>query len=169
MCVAMVFVNRKSGREYRSFFTDPGSRIVYLERGNAGLASWGIRSTLEHPELKLPVGGWAREESIAKGTWKKYHPEEVLIPAVKFLERDWQKKIHLFELSDRESIKGLLVREGSLAVVYVITIESPPELRQIHTRWVKITELPGGGLPDLSEIVEQLQQKKVQPENLTLW
>jgi hypothetical protein len=170
MCVAMIFINRKNGREYRSFFTDPGSRIIYISKDNqAGLATWGRRSDLEHPGLKFPIGGWAREESINKGTWNKYHPEEVLIPAAKFLERDELKKLHLFELEERESIRGLLLSEGLLSIVYVITIESPPELRPIHTRWVKTADFPEvQSLPDLADAWEQLPEKPRQ-ENLTLW
>ena len=117
----------------------PGAMLpVVMKNHETALLVWGRR---EHEAGNLPLGGWARHESILKGTWNKYQPVPVKIAVAAFMEKDKQKKSHWFDLEPGQVIQGLLARAADgQQRVYVVTVE--PEDKSIHDRWPRIVDNP---------------------------
>ncbi|KAA0259519.1 hypothetical protein FHQ18_01185 [Deferribacter autotrophicus] len=142
MCAGLLFRESLNKTEFNVFFPRPYAKIHFInETGEKDIALWGLRNEKEKEELKvdLPITGWAKIESIKKGYWNKFNPQKVYIPAIKFMEKDSQKKSHWFELKDNEFILALLVKQNNIKVCYIITKPAPEKYKFIHDRWVLIT------------------------------
>ncbi len=89
------------------------------------LIDWGNRDK----NVKLPMTGWAKKESINLGKWAYVKPIYVDI----LVTRGYEKGVW-FELN--KSIKGLLVTEKSKARVYMITAPASYEYQKLtgHNR-----------------------------------
>lgn len=96
---------------------------IILKDGSEKTVKWGRRNEEEYP-LKLPLGGWARAESIEK--WAKFRPVRCYIPAIEFYEKGYKK------FTNGHPIVGLLCRADDINVVYVITVPAPPDYQHIH-------------------------------------
>ncbi|MDX1963999.1 MAG: hypothetical protein SFX18_12665 [Pirellulales bacterium] len=98
------------------------------------LVEWGNRG---NRQSRLPLTGWAREESTSAGKWKYLRPQPVWIPASRGLEKGvW------FPTPD--GLQGILVEdENRQPHVYMLTRASTPEYEQL----TKHHRMPVWGAP----------------------
>lgn len=118
---------------YTIFFTQTKAMLpVKLKNGSCKLVTWGKR---EHENSELPLGGWARLESIKNKSaqWNLYLPKPVQIPVAKFMEKNFEGKSCWYEITKGKSIQGLLAKHENEYRVYIVTIE--PEVSSGHYRW----------------------------------
>ena len=59
----------------------------------------------------MPLGGWARLDSIHAGVWNRWFPKPVKIPVLSFMEKDHEGKSHWFDLVKGQWIQGLIAVE----------------------------------------------------------
>ena len=118
------------------YFPNPEAALpVRLRSGDITWLPWGRR---ESETIVLPQGGWARLESIQAGKWDKYHPQAVLIPAVRFMEKDHDSRSHWHEVPENEWLQGLVTNCLDESRLYVVTLAPPPELAAVHDRWPRL-------------------------------
>lgn len=129
-----VFYNHK-GQDIRVYFPNPRATLPVLTKTHEiELLPWGRR---KEQAGKLPMGGWARLDSIYAGRWDKWFPTPVKLPIKQFMEKDIQGNSHWFDLTNGQFIQGLIARDKYEQRVYVVTIT--PELDDaIHNRWPRI-------------------------------
>lgn len=107
---------------------------IKLLNGEIRLVRWGRR---QHENRDMPLGGWARLESIHNGKWNRYLPKSVKLPIEKFMKTDFEGHVHWYEVIKGQWIQGLLAQEENEYCVYIVTIV--PELLDIcHDRWPRI-------------------------------
>lgn len=125
-------------RTARVFFPQPEARLPVRRRdGGVAWLPWGRR---EDEAVALPGGGWARLESIQAGKWDRYRPRPVLIPVIRFMEKDRDGRSHWFDVPERCMVQGLLATGGGERRVYVVTVDAPEDLSPLHDRWPRLVE-----------------------------
>jgi hypothetical protein len=123
------------GREVRTFFPMPHARLPVARRaGGSTLVTWGRR---REEGGTLPLGGWARLESIREGRWDRWQPRPVRLSLQAFMEKDVEGQSHWFPLTEGQWVQGLLARRGEELRVYVVTI-TPQLPDAVHERWPRI-------------------------------
>ena len=124
-----------NGEYSRVYFPNPKAKLPVLSKDSQiSLILWGRR---KEQKGKLPMGGWARMDSINTGRWDRWIPKPVKIPVLSFMEKDHEGKSHWFDLVKGQWIQGLIAVEKQEQRLYVVTIE--PELEDcIHDRWPRI-------------------------------
>ena len=123
------------GKTINIYFPNPKAQLpVRMKDQSIELMPWGRR---KNESGHLPPGGWARHESVLKGTWDKYQPVPVKIQVNSFMEKDLNKVSHWFDLEEDQFIQGLLAQWDDEYRVYVVTI-SPPMDDPVHNRWPRI-------------------------------
>ena len=124
----------------RAYFPNPQAKLPILMRdGNISLMPWGRR---KEQEGNLPLGGWARLDSINSGKWEYVHPKPVKITVDGFMEKDHNKDSHWFNLEEGQFIQGLVAHYNDEQRIYVVTVEPDPLTKQmIHDRWPRIISL----------------------------
>ncbi|MBF0263803.1 MAG: hypothetical protein HQL46_00905 [Gammaproteobacteria bacterium] len=134
MCGGATYtVNRNKVTVY---FPNPKAQLpVLLKDGTIELYDWGRR---ESQAGRLPLGGWARLESIKSGKWEYTNPTPCKIIVDSFMEKDNTKKSHWFDLDPNCFIQGLYARLGEEQKLYVVTVEPEGELMKIHNRFPRI-------------------------------
>lgn len=133
MCGGVAYL--QDGEERRLYFPTPYARLpVVTRRGGSSLVVWGRRRN--EPGV-LPLGGWARLESIRAGVWDRWQPRPVRLRLQGFMEKDIEGESHWFELTAGQWVQGLLARQGAEQRVYVVTIH-PQIPEAIHPRWPRI-------------------------------
>jgi hypothetical protein len=110
---------RESG-VVETVFWQPRPVLPALVEGELRLFDWGNREE----GVKLPKTGWVRMESLEAGKWNYLKPKEIVIPAFQGVE----KKVWF---GIEHGIRGLLVRRGDLARVYMLTHPPTPEYRSL--------------------------------------
>ena len=137
MCGGIQFTYR--GSSVRTYFPNPKAVVPILKKdGNIELKTWGRR---KHQLGHLPLGGWARLESIQQGVWDKWFPKPIKIIVDQFMEKDIESKSHWFELPKGQFIQGLLARYENESRIYIVTIV--PEMPDaVHDRWPRIMNDP---------------------------
>jgi len=124
-----------NGQDVRVYFPNPGACLpVRTRAGTPGLLPWGRR----HEQAgHLPLGGWARLDSIYAGRWDRWFPVPVKLSVKSFMEKDFEGHSHWYDLTRGQWIQGLVARDRHERRVYVVTVE--PELPDmIHGRWPRI-------------------------------
>lgn len=122
----------------RQYFPNPKAVLpVRTKDDSLILMPWGRR---QKQEGNLPLGGWARLDSIYTGVWDKYFPTPIKIPALSFMEKDFEGNSHWYDLNKGQFIQGLLARHNNEQRVYVVTIEPELEDANIHNRWPRIVQ-----------------------------
>ena len=103
---------------------------------------WGRRK--EQPG-EWPEGGWAREESLGKGYWKRWHPEPVIVRPVRWMEKDRKRVSRWFDLEPGQGVLCLRLDAAPGTPLYVITRPAEGDyLADIHDRIpVRCSALPG--------------------------
>ncbi len=107
---------------------------VSLKRNKVDLLPWGRR---KEQAGQLPLGGWARLDSIYAGRWDKWFPTPVKLPIKSFMEKDIMNQSHWFDITKGQCIQGLVARDKHEQRIYVVTVT--PELEDaVHNRWPRI-------------------------------
>ena len=120
----------------RVFFPNPNAKLPIIMRdGNVSLLPWGRR---KEQTGNLPLGGWARLESIDAGKWDYLRPRPVKIAVDAFMEKDHNKDSHWCDMESGTFIQGLYAFKNNEARIYVVTVEPDPLKKQIHDRWPRI-------------------------------
>lgn len=124
-----------NGEHMRVYFPNPKAKLpVITKESDTKLILWGRR---KGQSGKLPLGGWARLDSIHAGIWDRWFPKPVKIPVQSFMEKDHEGKSHWFDLVKGQWVQGLVAVEKQEQRLYVVTIE--PELEHsIHDRWPRV-------------------------------
>lgn len=124
-----------NGQDVRVYFPNPKATLPVKKRsGEIDLLPWGRRK--EQGGI-LPLGGWARLDSIYAGRWDKWFPVSVKIPVKSFMEKDVEGHSHWFDLTKGQWIQGLVARTGQEQRIYVVTVV--PEMEDaVHDRWPRI-------------------------------
>ena len=124
-----------NGQDIRVYFPNPKAQLpVKVRSGGISALAWGRR----HKQAgALPLGGWARLDSIYAGRWDRWFPIAVKIPVKSFMEKDLEGHSHWYDLTRGQWIQGLVARHRQERRIYVVTIE--PELAEaVHDRWPRI-------------------------------
>lgn len=123
------------GEDIRVYFPNPRAMLPVKEKnGSSILLPWGRR---KQQKGLLPLGGWARLDSIHAGRWDKWFPVPVKLPLKSFMEKDMEGTSHWFDLTKGKYVQGLVARDQHEQRVYVVTVE--PEMTDaVHERWPRI-------------------------------
>lgn len=98
------------------------------------LLPWGRR---QKQAGQLPLGGWARLDSIYAGRWDRWQPVPVKIIVKSFMEKDLEGQSHWFDLTKGLWMQGLIARIKHEQRIYVVTIT--PEMDEaVHDRWPRL-------------------------------
>ena len=122
-------------QDTRVYFPNPKAQLpVKTRTDDIRMLAWGRR----HEQAgRLPLGGWARLDSIYAGRWDRWFPVPVKIPVKSFMEKDLEGHSHWYDLTRGQWIQGLVARHQQERRIYVVTIE--PELAvAVHDRWPRI-------------------------------
>ena len=134
MCGGVRYTIKKE--TLRVYFPNPHAQLpILMKDGNISLLPWGRR---KEQEGNLPLGGWARLDSINTGKWEYVRPTPVKIKVDAFMEKDHNKDSHWFKLEEGQFIQGLVAHYHDERRIYVVTVEPDPLTRQIHDRWPRI-------------------------------
>ncbi len=122
-------------QDIRVYFPNPKAVLpVKTRSGTVELLPWGRR---KEQKGALPLGGWARLDSIYAGRWDRWFPVPVKLPIKHFMEKDLEGHSHWYDLTRGQWIQGLVARNNHEQRVYVVTVE--PELADaIHDRWPRL-------------------------------
>ncbi len=133
MCGGVYYII--NGEEIRSYFPNPKACLPVKKRnGEIKLLPWGRR---KQQAGNLPLGGWARLDSIYAGRWDRWFPTPVKLMASQFMEKDIEGQSHWFDITQGKWIQGLIAHWNNELRVYVVTIT--PELEDaVHERWPRI-------------------------------
>ena len=83
MCGGVRYTIKK--QTVRVYFPNPQAQLpILMKDGNISLLPWGRR---KEQEGNLPLGGWARLDSINAGKWEYVHPIPVKIAVDAFMEK----------------------------------------------------------------------------------
>ena len=123
------------GRDVRIYFPNPKAVLPVITKDKKiELLPWGRR---KEQNGHLPLGGWARLDSIYAGRWDKWFPIPVKLPVTQFMEKDIEGTSHWFDITKGQFIQGLIARDKYEQRVYVVTIT--PEFEDaVHERWPRI-------------------------------
>jgi hypothetical protein len=98
-----------NGEHMRVYFPNPKAKLpVITKESHTKLILWGRR---KGQSGRLPLGGWARLDSIHAGIWDRWFPKPVKIPVQSFMEKDHEGKSHWFDLVKGQWIQGLVAIE----------------------------------------------------------
>lgn len=130
------------GKTHTVYFARAQAMLpVRLASGEVRLAMWGRR---QYENSEMPLGGWARLESIHGGKWGQYLPRPVHLPIIKFMKTDYEGKVHWYDMVKGQYVQGVLARCENEFRVYIVTIV--PELLDVcHDRWPRIIARPPVG------------------------
>ena len=137
MCVAVRFVFDEKPRQVR--FTQARARLPVLTRNwQVRLLPWGRR---QQETSSLPLGGWARLQTIQSGRWDAWLPRPVKLPVDAFMETDMTGRGHWFPVTRGQYIQGLVAKQSGEQRVYVVTLDVGPE-DVYFERWPRIVSSP---------------------------
>ncbi len=133
MCGGVYYII--NGEEVRTYFPNPKACLPVKKKiGGVELLPWGRR---KEQAGHLPLGGWARLDSIYAGRWDKWFPTPVKLMASQFMEKDIEGNSHWFDITPGKWIQGLVAHYDKERRVYVVTIT--PEMEDaVHDRWPRI-------------------------------
>jgi len=133
MCGGVYYTHNE--QDVRAYFPNPKAMLpVRQKNGDVCLLPWGRR---QEQKGILPLGGWARLDSIYAGRWDRWFPKPVKLNIKSFMEKDIESHSHWFDLTRGQWIQGLIAREGAEQRVYVVTIT--PEMNDaVHERWPRV-------------------------------
>lgn len=133
MCGGVYY--KHNGQDVRVYFPNPKALLPVITKSKKiELLPWGRRKE-QHGHL--PLGGWARLDSIYAGRWDKWFPVPVKLPVKQFMEKDIQGSSHWFDITAGQFIQGLIARDKHEQRVYVVTI-TPEFDDAVHERWPRI-------------------------------
>ena len=124
-----------NGQDVRVYFPNPKATLPVRKRSGAiELLPWGRR---KEQKGVLPLGGWARLDSIYAGRWDRWFPIPVKLDIKSFMEKDMEGHSHWYDLTRGQYIQGLVARDHQEQRIYVVTVT--PELEDaVHERWPRV-------------------------------
>ncbi len=132
MCGGVRFTS--NGKDIKVYFPNPQAQLpILLKNQDIVLQPWGRRETQPG---RLPLGGWARHDSILAGKGDYTHPKSVKIAVEAFMEKNKNKQSYWFDMESGTYIQGLIATLDDESQVYVVTIK--PDFKAIHDRWPRI-------------------------------
>ena len=141
MCGGVQFTHQD--RDYRFYFPNPKAVLpVKMRTGEVRLLPWGRR---KQQVGRLPMGGWARQDSIYAGKWDRFFPIPVKLLIFSYMEKNFQGESKWYEVGGQNIIQGLVASDAHEQRVYVVTIE-PDVLDCDHDRLPLIKGVMGGRL-----------------------
>jgi len=145
----------------RVFFPQSHAQVPVLnDGGEVLLYQWGKRSKDEDPEYEVPVTGWARADKLESEYWKHYHPQEVLIPAIRFSEKGKLPKSKWFDMPQDTYLMGLKIEKRDKNFIYIVTNPAIGELEKIHPRMPLVVKADFSPADfDIEEAAEPMQQQ----------
>ena len=124
-----------NGQDTRVYFPNPAASLPARTRsGCIQRLPWGRRSTQAG---QLPLGGWARLDTIYAGRWDRWFPVPVKIPVKSFMEKDLEGHTRWYDLTRGQWIQGLVARHRHERRIYIVTL-TPEMADAIHDRWPRI-------------------------------
>ena len=124
-----------NGDDVRVYFPNPGAHLPVVTRsGGRRPLAWGRRS---EQAGQLPLGGWARLDTIYAGRWDRWFPVPVKIPVKSFMEQDLEGHTRWYDLTRGQWIQGLVARHDHERRVYIVTL-TPEMADAVHDRWPRI-------------------------------
>ena len=133
MCGAISYED--NGELVNVYFPNPRATLpVLTKQGQWVMLPWGRRKTQTG---NLPMGGWARLESIHQGRWNQYFAKPIKLVASAFMEKDIEGVSHWYPVIQGQYLQGLLARYDNERRVYVVTI-TPKRADALHERWPRI-------------------------------
>lgn len=135
MCGGAKYIDQ-SGKEWKIYFPNPRAALPVYRGDQVEWVRWGCRR--EEPATGFVQGGWARQDSILAGKWKRYAPEFVQLAAIAFMEKDADRVSHWIDAPAGLAIEALIVRTDAEARLYVVTEDTPPEYSWVHDRWPRL-------------------------------
>jgi hypothetical protein len=136
MCGGVYFEH--NGDVIRQYFPNPKAVLpIKMKDDSLILLPWGRR---QNQTGSLPLGGWARLESIHMGRWDRFFPKPVKIPVLSFMEKDFEGIPHWYDLNKGQYIQGLLARDNNEQRLYVVTIEPELDDANIHRRRPRVVQ-----------------------------
>lgn len=137
MCGGVAYIYH--GQQQKIYFPNPQAKLPVLKKGGeVELLPWGRRC---EQEGHLPMGGWARLESIKQNRWDKYFPRPVKVVVDSFMEKDIEGQSHWFPLMNGQYIQGLVAQYQQERRLYVVTVV-PEHSHAVHERWPRIINKP---------------------------
>lgn len=126
---------QRDGKSVRVYFPNPHACLpVITKLSNTQLLPWGRR---RDQTGNLPLGGWARLESIKDGRWDKYFPKPVRLSLDRFMEKDIEGVSCWSDITAGQYIQGLLAHYDNERRVYVVTV-TPVSEDAVHSRWPRL-------------------------------
>lgn len=136
MCGGVYF--EYNGEVIRQYFPNPKAVLPTKKKdGSLVLLPWGRRQSQGG---MLPMGGWAKLESIYSGQWDKFFPKPVKIPVLSFMENDLEGHPHWYDLNKGQYIQGMLARDNNEHRLYIVIIEPDLQDGNIHSRWPRVVQ-----------------------------
>lgn len=133
MCLGVCY--NETGKTTIVHFTESLARLpVQMKTQDVKFIPWGRR---KGETGRLPLGGWASHETIKQGKWDYYLPKFVKIPAVKFLEQDFEGKLQWFDITAGHWLQGIFLQQGNEQRIYIITF-TPETPESTYLRWPRI-------------------------------
>ncbi|HSG10546.1 MAG TPA: hypothetical protein VLB10_02230 [Gammaproteobacteria bacterium] len=124
-----------NGQDTRVYFPNPAACLPARTRnGCIQQLPWGRRSTQAG---QLPLGGWARLDTIYAGRWDRWFPVPVKVPVKSFMEKDMEGHMRWYDLTRGQWIQGLVARHRHERRIYIVTL-TPEMADAIHDRWPRI-------------------------------
>ena len=135
MCGGALYHHQQE--RHKVYFPNPYAALPVITRDQQQvLMPWGRR---ESQPGQLPLGGWARLDSIQAGKWEKYHPVPVKIPLLQFMEKSQHTgESCWYTLEAGTFVQGLMARSGNEQRLYVVTLANtdPGAVHHRHPRIV---------------------------------
>lgn len=124
-----------NGREVRTYFPNPKACLPVKKRsGGVEQLPWGRR---KNQAGHLPLGGWARLDTVYEGRWDRWFPKPVKLMISQFMEKDFEGSSHWYDLTPGKWVQGLAAHYEQERRIYVVTI-TPEHEDAIHERWPRI-------------------------------
>lgn len=112
MCIAI----RDSVSGQRVGFNYREAHLTINEKKGTDSLPWGRR---EHERIKLPLGGWVRDDLLNQGNFDQWFPRSVLIVADAFCQYDFNGRAHWFSLVPGDNISGVILSDEEQRRVYI--------------------------------------------------
>lgn len=133
MCIGIYFQHQD--KSHIVHFTNANARLpVNIKNQPINLLPWGRKN---NETGEAPLGGWLDVNSLREGKWNYFFPKPIKIPALKFLESDFEGKLNWFDLTRGQCIQGALIQDGDIQRLYIVTL-LPAKKDTNYPRWPKI-------------------------------
>ena len=142
MCGGAEYIE-PSGKAWKVFFPSPKAALpIKNADGSIDWVKWGVRR--EEPSNGFIKTGWARIETVEKGSWDKYEPQLVPLAVQSFMEKDAARKSHWIAVPPGIAVQGLVAHWEGQRLLYVVTEATPEEYSWVHDRWPRLVPVQAG-------------------------